>query len=85
MSDLYYKAVRSVWDSVRDSVWAYYGGLFPAITCWKHTKGLGADPWRPLLNLWYAGYFPSFDGEVWRIHAGKDAAIVATFTKGELK
>jgi len=45
----------SVWDSVGDSVWdgvgAYIGGLFQNITTWKGVKSLGADPWRPLLNM----------------------------------
>ena len=74
----------SMWASVRDSVgasvgnsvWAYVGGLFPDIKEWHYAKDLGPDPWRPLLNLWYAGYLPSFDGETWRLHAGKDAKIV---------
>jgi hypothetical protein len=75
----------SVQDSVRDSVRAYCGGLFPNIKTWKYTEKLGTDPWRPLLTLWYAGYVPSFDGKVWRLHAGKDAKIVAQWTKEEIK
>ena len=68
----------SVWASVRDSVWAYTGGLFPGITSWRYVKSLGPDPWRPLLRLWYAGYVPSFDGTTWRVHAGPKAEVVFT-------
>jgi hypothetical protein len=82
----------SVWASVGDSVWAsvwasvgaYCGGLFPNIKTWKYAEKLGPDPWRPLLTLWYAGYVPSFDGKTWRLHAGKDAKVVAQWTKEEL-
>ena len=66
----------SVGVSVWASVWAYTGGLFPGITSWKYAEGLGAVPWRPLLNLWYAGYVPSFDGKTWRLHTGKNAKVV---------
>jgi len=70
----------SVRASVRDSVWASVGayvcGLFPNIKNWKYAEKLGPNPWRPLLNLWYAGYFPSFDGNTWRLHHGKEAEIV---------
>ena len=70
----------SVRDSVRDSVWTYAGGLFPNIKVWKCAETLGPDPWRPLLILWYAGYVPSFDGKTWRLHAGKGAKVVLTWT-----
>ena len=91
----------SVWDSVRGSVWgsvggsvggsvwnsvrAYCGGLFTNINVWKYAEELGPDPWRPLLTLWYAGYVPSFDGSTWRLHAGKDAKVVAQWTEEEIK
>jgi len=73
-------AWTSVRDSVRDSVWTYAGGLFPNIKVWKCAETLGPDPWRPLLILWYAGYVPSFDGKTWRLHAGKGAKVVLTWT-----
>ncbi len=69
---------ESFWASVRDSVGAYIGGLFPGIAEWRYVKSLGPDPWRPLLTLWYGGYVPSFDGKVWRLHAGPKAEIVYT-------
>jgi len=79
----------SVWASVRASVWAsvwaYCGGLFPNIKTWEHAEKLGPDPWRPLLTLWYAGYVPSFDGTTWRLHAGKDAKIMAQWSKQEIE
>ena len=75
----------SVWASVWDSVWAYTGGLFPGITSWKYAGKLGADPWRPLLNLWYTGYVPSFDGKAWRLHTGKDAKVLWQGTIEELR
>ena len=76
--------LASVWDSVGDSVWAsvrasvraYIGGLFPSIPSWKYAESLGLDPWRPLLRLWYGGYVPSYDGKVWRLHAGPKAEVV---------
>jgi len=66
----------SVWASVRASVRAYIGGLFPSIPSWKYAESLGLDPWRPLLRLWYGGYVPSYDGKVWRLHAGPKAEVV---------
>jgi hypothetical protein len=71
----------SVGDSVGDSVWAYIGGLFPNITKWKYAESLGADPWRPLLDLWYRGFVLSFDGITWRLHQDKDAKIVYEWRK----
>jgi hypothetical protein len=68
----------SVWASVWASVGAYIGGLFPGITTWRYVDG--ADPWRPLLTLWYAGYVPSFDGAKWRLHKGPRAEVVLTLT-----
>lgn len=78
--DVDYKSLLASWIRVRDSVWSsvggYTGGLFPNVTKWTYAEGLGPDPWRPLLTLWYAGYLPSFDGKTWRLHAGKDAKVV---------
>jgi len=68
---------NSVWNwarnSIRASVWAYTSGLFPQIKKWHYTDI--SDPWRPLLHLWYAGYVPSFDGKVWRLHCGPKADV----------
>ena len=63
----------SVRDSVWDSVWAYSSSFFDIE--YKHD-------FTPLVKLWEAGFVPSFDGTTWRLHAGKDAAIIyeADFT-----
>ena len=74
----------SVWGSVRDSVWAYIGALFPNITIWQYAKELGPTPWGPLRKLWCNGYVPSFDGKVWRLHAGPDAKVVFEIEKEKL-
>ena len=69
----------SVGDSVWDSVWAYTGSLFPGITTWRGTDL--EHPWDSLRALWLAGYVPSFDGKVWRLHRGPNAEVVLTVPK----
>jgi len=71
----------SVWDSVGasvgDSVGAYISGLFPNIQKWKyieHTEGI--NPFQPAIDLWYCNLVSSYDGDVWRLHSGKNAEIV---------
>ena len=71
----------SVWDSVRDSVWdsvgAYMSSLFPNIKQWKYIKHeIGGNPFQSGIDLWRAGYVPSFDGRTWRLHTGKNAKII---------
>ena len=68
----------SVWDSVGDSVWAYCGSLFPNITNWQCINhAFGEYPFQPCVDLWRQGFVPScVDGKIWRLHAGRDAAIV---------
>jgi hypothetical protein len=69
----------SVWDSVGDSVWAYCGSFFVLPRdAWKYTTYIETDeyPFLPLVKLWEQGLVPSFDGEVWRMHGGKDADIL---------
>ena len=73
----------SVWDSVgasvRDSVWAYVGSFFilerPA---WKYTEGIerGGYPFQSAVTLWEIGLVPSFDGEKWRLHGGREVKIL---------
>jgi len=65
----------SVWDSVWDSVWAYISSIF-------HKKSQGENKFQSCIDLWEAGYIPSFDGKLWRLHCGKDAEIV---WEGKLK
>jgi hypothetical protein len=71
-----------VWDSVRASVGAYTGSLFPCIKEWKYTNG--KNPWRSLRKLWLGGYVPSFDGTTWRLHAGPKAKVVFEISREEL-
>jgi hypothetical protein len=59
--------------SIEDAVGAYLGGLFPPPPAWPNPS---PPPWRPLLKLWYSGYLPTWDNNVWRLHAGPDAKIM---------
>ena len=68
----------SVWASVEDSVWdsvaSYMSSLFPTIPKWKHLDHPeGTNPYQPCIDLWCAGFVPSFDGKVWRLHVGEKA------------
>ena len=66
-----------VWDSAWDSVWAYLGSMFPQITNWKCvTHNKGTYPFQPAVDLWKMGIVPSFDGKLWRLHAGEKADVV---------
>jgi hypothetical protein len=78
----------SVWTSVRASVWtsvgdsvlasvrAYISSFFPNID-WKYIKHkTGVNPFQPCIDLWNAGFVPSFDGRKWRLHSGENAEIV---------
>jgi hypothetical protein len=63
--------------SVRASVWVYAGSLFPGITRWKYVDHEpGVYPYQPAVDLWRRGLVPSFDGKVWRLHAGENAEVV---------
>lgn len=71
----------SVRDSVKDSVWdsilAYTSSLFPNIKKWKYIEHPeGKNLFQPCIDLWRRGLVLSFDGKVWRIHAGEKAEIV---------
>ena len=37
------------------------------------------------VKLWNRGLVPSFDGKIWRLHAGKKAKIVFEISKENLK
>ena len=66
----------SVWDSVRASVGAYISSFFSLDEWQLNGKIVRENPFQPAIDLWEAGLVPSFDGKVWRLHAGKDAQIV---------
>ena len=73
---------NSVWDSVGNSVWAYISSFF-ALDEWQlNGKIVSENPFQPAIDLWEAGLVPSFDGEIWRLHAGKDAQIVYEMEDG---
>ncbi|MDE2098425.1 MAG: hypothetical protein KGL39_14325, partial [Patescibacteria group bacterium] len=78
----------SVWASVGDSVGAYTGSFFGLPrSAWKGTetiKGRGY-PFQPLVDLWDLGFAPSFDGKVWRLHAGKNAKVVFSILASEVR
>ena len=70
----------SVWASVvasiGASVWAYISSFF-ALDEWQFNGEIVREnPFQLAIDLWEAGLVPSFDGEIWRLHAGKDAQIV---------
>ena len=69
---------HSVWDSVGDSAWGYLGFMFKdAIEDWKYVNHKkGEYPFQPAVDLWNMGLVPSFDGNVWRLHGGKNAEIL---------
>lgn len=74
--DLVWALVR---DSVRESVAAYIGSLFPNIEKWHHVNHkIGEYPFQSAVKLWNEGLVPSFDGEIWRLHAGEKAKVVCT-------
>jgi hypothetical protein len=84
----------SVWDSVRASVWdsvrasehAYLGSLFPKIKKWKYMKHkAGVYPFQACVDLLRLGFIPSFNGKVWRLHAGPKALPVYEVTREQLK
>jgi hypothetical protein len=69
----------SVRDSVRDSVWAYAGSLFRRPRkAWAYAENIKRKgyPFQSCVDLWELGLVPSFDGEVWRLHGGKDAKVL---------
>ncbi len=76
-----------MWDSVRDSVWAYEGSLYNLKRSeWKYTKGIKTKdyPFKSCVKLWEQGLVPSFDGSMWRLHSGKKAKVVFKISKKEL-
>ena len=66
----------SVGASVEDSVWAYYSSFFKIKYKYDFTS---------CIKLWEAGFVPSYDGEVWRLHSGKKANIVYEYKLKEKK
>jgi hypothetical protein len=64
------------WDSVWDSVRAYTSSFF-MLPKWKYVDHkIGENPFQCCIDLWEGGLIPSFDGKVWRLHAGPNAKVV---------
>jgi hypothetical protein len=60
-------------------VGAYIGSFFTLPRSdWQYTQNIPGEnyPFQPAVDLWEQGLVPSFDGDVWRIHGGKDAKIL---------
>ncbi len=67
----------SIEDSVGDSIWAYISSLYISIKKWKYIDHPeGENPFQPAITLWHRGFVPSFDGKIWRLHAGEKAKVV---------
>jgi len=74
----------SVRDSVGNSVWASVGAYLSSFfslprSSWKYTDKIKRDtnnPFQPAIDLWEMGIVPSFDGEKWRLHGGKDGKVL---------
>jgi len=80
-------SIRScVRDSVWDSIWANIGVHFKGIKKWEYTKNLiyTKYPFMAEVKLWRWGVVPSFDGTIWRLHAGKDAKILWSGTQEDV-
>jgi hypothetical protein len=74
----------SVWDSVGASVWAITGNLFSLPhKSWEYTDKIKCKgyPFQSCVDLWNAGFVPSFDGKVWRLHSGEKVTVVYEWTK----
>lgn len=63
--------------SLRDSILAYIGSMFPEISEWKHLDHEpGVYPFASAATLWRRGLVPSFNGKLWRLHSGKGMEVV---------
>ena len=66
-----------VWDSVRDSVWAYVGYLFQGIKTWKYVEHVpGVYPFQSAVNLWYRGFIPVRIGYKWGLYSSKLKEVI---------
>jgi hypothetical protein len=68
---------ENAWETVSYFINAYISSLFPDIEKWygiEHEPGV--NPFQSGVDLWRAGFVPSFDGKTWRLHAGSKATVV---------
>ncbi len=76
----------SVGDSVGGLTYAYISSLFPNIKDWKYVEYKeGVNPFQSGIDLWNKGLVPSFDGNIWRLHAGEKADVVFEIGKDDLE
>jgi len=87
---VWYSVWGSLWDSVWDSVWgsvkysmddfvySYISSFFNLEKNeWKRCDfDFKGNPFQSAIDLWNMGLIPSFDGEAWRLHSGRDAKVV---------
>jgi len=66
----------SVWASVWDLVGAYISNFFDIKYKYDFNSGI---------KLWESGLVPSYDGKVWRLHAGEKAGIIFEQKHKEVK
>lgn len=69
----------SVRDSVWDSIWGYIGSFFSLPKeKWLNCQNVPFKkyPLESVVELWERGLVPSFDGTTWRLHGGKNAAVL---------
>jgi hypothetical protein len=62
---------NSVWNSVGYSVWDSVGVYISSFFDIKYDYDFSS-----LNYLWNRGFVPSFDGNIWRLHSGKEANVV---------
>ena len=77
-----------VWYSVGDSVYSYIGSFFKLQRKqWEATDKIKTKdyPFQPAVDLWEQGLVPTFDGEYWRLHSGKNADVVFKIHKDKLR
>ena len=96
-SSVWFSVWNSVWGSVWDSVWnsvrdsfqdfvrAYVGSCFPNIKKWKYIEHKNGEyPFKSAIKLYELGFVPSFDGNYWRLHSGKNMNEVYKISRDEL-
>ena len=63
--------------SVDQGFWAYIGSFFPKIKYWSNFDHKeGKYPFQIPVELWKKGFMPSFDGKIWRLHAGTEGKVL---------
>ena len=78
VGDSVWDSVRAtVGDSVRDSVWDSVRAYVLSFFGLKYNCDFSS-----IVKLWEMGFVPSYDGKIWRLHAGENATIVYEM-KGE--